>query len=195
MAKSKYTETYTSFSGADIVAQFNGHAIGTLAGITWSISREKAAVYTLGSANPRSFSRGKRGIAGTFVFHVFDRDVLWQLVQNDPDQVIYKRVSEWNSSDPLQPTQGTNAWWEQSIDVIPGKPFYADEIPPFDITITYANEYGQQAHKEILGCEILNEGSGVSIDDILTEQTMTFVARGVSTLTPTRQWLLSNSAL
>jgi hypothetical protein len=191
VAKSKYTETYTSFSGADIVAQFNGHTIGTIAGITWSISREKAAVYTLGSANPRSFSRGKRGIAGTLVFQVFDRDVLYQLIQGDPDSVVYKRTSEWNSDTFAQPTQAQNAWWEQSIDVVAGKPFYSDEVPPFDVTITYANEYGQQAHKEILGLEILNEGSGISIDDILTEQTMTFVARGVGALTPTRQWMLT----
>jgi hypothetical protein len=190
MAKSKYTETYTSFAGADIVAQFNGQTIGTLAGITWSISREKAAVYTLGSANPRSFSRGKRGVAGTLVFQVFDRDVLWQLIQNDADSVVYKRTSEWNSNVYAQPTQARNAWWEQSIDVVPGKPFYSDEVPPFDITITYANEYGQMASKEILGVEILNEGSGVSIDDILTEQTMTFVARGVGSLTPNRNWML-----
>jgi hypothetical protein len=191
MAKSKYTETYTSFAGADIVAQFNGHTIGTLAGISWSISREKAAVYTMGSANPRSFSRGKRGVAGTLVFQVFDRDVLWQLIQNDPDSVVYKRASEWNSDVYGQPTQSQNAWWEQSVDVISGKPFYADEVPPFDITITYANEYGQQARKEILGVEILNEGSGVSIDDILTEQTMTFVARGVGALSPNRQWMVT----
>ncbi len=36
----KYTETYTSFSGADIVASFNGVVIGELQGITYSVSRE-----------------------------------------------------------------------------------------------------------------------------------------------------------
>jgi hypothetical protein len=188
MAKSKYTETYTSFSGADIVAQFNGVTIGTLAGITWSVSREKAAVYTLGSANPRSFSRGKRGIAGTLVFQTFDRDVLWQLVQQS-DMVVWKRTSEYTHDVYAEPTQLVNAWWEQSIDVIPGKPFYSDEVPPFDITISYSNEYGQMARKEILGVEILNEGSGISIDDIVTEQTMTFVARGLGKIVPTKQWM------
>lgn len=32
--------------------------------------------YTFGSAEPRSISRGKRGIAGTIVFTLFDRDAL-----------------------------------------------------------------------------------------------------------------------
>jgi hypothetical protein len=189
MQASKYTETYTSFSGADIVAQFNGVTIGTLAGITWSASREKAAIYTLGSANPRSFSRGKRGIAGTLVFQTFDRDVLWQLVQQS-DMVVWKRASEYTHDVYAEPTQLVNAWWEQEIDIIPGKPFYSDEVPPFDITVTYANEYGQMARREILAVEILNEGSGISIDDIVTEQTMTFVARGLGKIVPTKQWVV-----
>lgn len=54
----EYTKTYTTFSGADIVAVFNGTVIGTLAGITWSVTREKAPIFTMGSPNPRSFSRG-----------------------------------------------------------------------------------------------------------------------------------------
>ena len=37
---SKYTNTYTTFSGADIVAMFNGTQIGTLSGITWSVTRK-----------------------------------------------------------------------------------------------------------------------------------------------------------
>lgn len=32
----KYTKTYTTFSGADIVCMFNGTEIGQLSGITWS---------------------------------------------------------------------------------------------------------------------------------------------------------------
>lgn len=53
-----YKKTYTSYSGCDITASFNGRIMGELAGITYSISREKAPVYTMGSAEVRSFSRG-----------------------------------------------------------------------------------------------------------------------------------------
>jgi hypothetical protein len=93
-----------------------------------------------------------------------------------------------------EPTQDTNSWWSQSLDVLKGKAFYSDEVPPFDITLSFANEYGAMARKEILGVEILNEGSGVSMDDILTEQTMTFVARGIGKLVPDRQWFVDQSA-
>lgn len=38
----QYTKTYSTFSGCDIVATFNGKVIGELQAITYSISREKA---------------------------------------------------------------------------------------------------------------------------------------------------------
>jgi hypothetical protein len=42
-----------------------------------------------------------------------------------------------------------------------------------------ANEYGAMCAAKIFGIEILNEGTGVSIDDALTEMQATFVARAV----------------
>ena len=44
---------------------------------------------------------------------------------------------------------------------------------PFDVVIVAANEYGQAATMRIYGIEILNEGSGFSIDDIVIENQMT----------------------
>ena len=73
---SEYTNSYTTFSGCDIACSFGSQIIGELQGISYSVTREKAPIYTMGSANPRSFSRGKRGIAGTLVFVMFDHDAL-----------------------------------------------------------------------------------------------------------------------
>lgn len=60
------------------------------------------------------------------------------------------------------------------------RPHYSDEIPPFDVTISFANEYGTMSSLTIYGVEITNEGMGMSIDDITTEKACTFVARGLS---------------
>ena len=80
----KYTKTYTTFGGSDITATFNGKVIGELQAITYSITREKVPVYTMGSAEPRSFSRGKRGIAGNLVFITFNRDALMVELSDGP---------------------------------------------------------------------------------------------------------------
>ena len=44
-----------------------------------SVTREKAPIYTLGSADARSFSRNKRGIAGSLIWVNFDRHALLDL--------------------------------------------------------------------------------------------------------------------
>lgn len=186
---SKYTSTYTTFSGSDIVCSFGGVAIATLSGITWSVTREKAPVYTMGSPNPRSFSRGKRGIAGSLIFTTFDRPALYNLLAakaSDTNFRVFTRA--WNVLPNL--TGGTRGAAIASVEstqdsVMSVMPYYADQIPPFDVTITFANEYGQAAVKSIYGVELLNEGSGTSMDDIMIEETMTFVAREIGPMIPT----------
>ena len=59
MTTAEYTKTYSTFGGCDIVPVFNGKVIGEIQAITYSITREKVPVYTMGSAEPRSFSRGE----------------------------------------------------------------------------------------------------------------------------------------
>lgn len=226
--KQDYLKTYTSFSGADILVSFGPKVIGELQSISWGIEREKAPVYTLGSPNPRSFSRGKRGIAGKMTFAVFDYDALraalvedknvWNQIApyamftaapnatqsvNTEYEKVALEMSLWNAKasdvnnssagSAFGPT-GTNSKTGTidlpegaSINVPPGfeilkaeNIIYADMIPPFDVTITFANEYGQAAFMKIYDCEILNEASGVSVDTIVMERDLTYVARRIS---------------
>jgi hypothetical protein len=61
-------------------------------------------------------------------------------------------------------------------------PWYSDQVLPFDVTLAGNNEYGAATAMRIYGIEILNEGSGVSIDDAVSEMQATFVARYVQPL-------------
>jgi len=65
------------------------------------------------------------------------------------------------------------------------KGFYhlADQLPPFDITLTFVNEYGSFSTMRILGLSIIDEGGTMSIDDLITEQTFTYVARAIQPMT------------
>jgi hypothetical protein len=47
MAGSTDTQAYSSFSGIDIIAVVDDTVIATLQGISYSITREKAPIYTL----------------------------------------------------------------------------------------------------------------------------------------------------
>ena len=197
---SKYTKTYSTFGGSDIVCSFNDVVIGECQAITYSITREKVAVYTLGSAEPRSFSRGKRGIAGNLVFIVFNRDALLSALDsnitkykgNDVVTILnefdtrFLSIDKWDDymtnaalDSAGQPDEYTNALVNDQAKAI-----YADELLPFDITISCANEYGQRAVTVIYGVEIMNEGVGFSIDSPTSERAYTFVARAVDSMTP-----------
>lgn len=61
-----------------------------------------------------------------------------------------------------------------------------DELPPFDITITYANEYGHNSVMRIYGVRLVNEGQVCSINDVYTENTYQYVAQNIELLTDTR---------
>ena len=61
-------------------------------------------------------------------------------------------------------------------------PSYSDQVLPFNITLAGANEYGAMTAAKILGVEVLNEGSGFSVDDSVTESQATFVARAIEPL-------------
>lgn len=52
----------------------------------------------------------------------------------------------------------------------------------FLFTISFGNEYGQMSRIVIYGVEILNEGTGFSIDNVTSEKACTFVARRVDTM-------------
>jgi hypothetical protein len=47
----------------------------------YSVTREKAPVYTMGSPDARAYSRNKRGIAGSLIWINFDRHSLLNLIQ------------------------------------------------------------------------------------------------------------------
>ena len=199
---SDFIKTYNSFSGVDIKAVFGNKVLAELQAISYSITREKAPIYTMGSADPRSFSRGKRGIAGTLVFIVFDRHAL--LGTFGATAPLASQMKFMSDIDDIRPdteslkagqfltanisTLGTPGgekvvFGESELngtvdaDQLAAAPWFVDQIPPFDITLAAANEYGAFAVMRVFGVELLNEGYGVSIDDIVSEQQMTYVAR------------------
>ncbi len=204
---SEFTRGYNSFSGVDIKAVFANHAIGTLQGISYSVSREKAPIYTMGSPDPRAFARGKRGIAGSLVFIQFDHDPLMQELAHPTDET--RQLKLLSDKDDLRPefaVPGTTVpvagstvvpagaspnspgvptgSQEQDIttagsDQVVARAWLPDQLPPFDIVLAAANEYGALAIMKILGVELMNSGYGISVDDIVSEHSYTWIAHGI----------------
>lgn len=192
--------TYTTFSGVDITALFDDMQILTLQGIAISITREKVPVYVFGRSRPMSISRGKRGIAGTLQFVLFDRDALSGLYTNNQDHWYYAHADEVNwllntqnaaayrgetraitTPGLTNPVTGQNISAQQDLNygIARSKkhqPEYMDQVWPFDVTLVAQNEYGQGAWSVVIGVEIINEGGGISMDDLTNEEQATYIA-------------------
>ena len=146
----------------------------------------------MGSANPRSFSRGKRGIAGTLVFGQFDHDALLKgLSEHIKKNKVFHRIGgkinnqalsidQWDeqmtqlgsgvASAKFSTSGGDEAWKtnEENASKEAGERTHA---------ISMANEYGKAAVMVLYGVEILNQGSQMSMDNIQSQVACTFVAR------------------
>lgn len=159
-----YRNTYTSFSGADISVSIipkgsNAKPVmlGELQTISYSIYREKKPVYALGSPKAKGFVRGPRVVAGSMIFTVFDRHVLQSAFQE-----AYKEKGKLPCIDQNLP----------------------DDYPPFDIQINFLNEYGQSAMMQIYGVQLISEGQTMSIEDMMTENTVQYMAEDIRLMQP-----------
>ncbi len=224
----------SAFSGADLQVSFGKRIIGELQQISWAVQREKSPVFTLGSADARAVSRNKRGIGGSVVLAVFDRDALMEEIKMQwkdiaPERMFtaggnmlyiepnanqwgdntptamrgrsfedYLDMAGWNNSGNalanVEGAAGADQWSDGSA-VASGKELYLppgfelmhienvvyiDQLPPIDVTLTFANEYGNAAFQKIYDMDFLNEGSGVSVDTIIMERRITWLARKLS---------------
>ena len=203
------TTTFTSFSGSDIHAVFGDTIFAQLQMISYKQDREKAPVYTMGSPDLRTIARGKRLITGACVFVVFDRDGLLEAVNNNTNKNRSPHISkdEAAMAGKLPVANNTNANVSDAnrraaldlggtvsvLDSENGKDakftakvpaFHLDQLLPFDITIVGANEYGKVSKMIIRGVELMTEAGGMSIDDLVLEKQVAFIARSIEQWKP-----------
>lgn len=162
MAEQTYTYTNESFSGCDMVATMvvpstktgasRMYSVGEIQTISYSIHQDRRPVRSIGNINAKDYVMGQRTIAGSLVFAVFNKHFAYK---------IMKDLSE---------------------DFNNGYAFLIDEIPPFNIILSLANEYGLRSKLVIYGIRLINEGQVMSINDIYTENTYQFVATDIEYL-------------
>lgn len=176
--KLTYEYPNMSYSGADIKAivtyrpfrhEVNLNAkpvtqvLADLQTISVSTFREKQPVRALGCIGAKTYTRGPRTIAGSMVFTIFNKDVLYDIMRAQPGD------ADPNDFAPM----------EDSLRYV-----LVDQIPPFDIVIVAANEYGWMSKQVIYGVEIASTGQVMSIEDLFTEKTCQFTALDLTPLIP-----------
>ena len=132
--------------------------LGEITSLSWSMHRDKAPFRPLGSVYPKGFTRGSRSIAGTMVFTIFHQHVFHELMKH------HLNYYSTGSSDFDKHTYTT---------------MLADQLPPLDISLLFANEYGAISHMGFWGVEFFQEGGTFSIEDIYSENLLHYVARDI----------------
>jgi hypothetical protein len=173
MASQKFA--YDSFSGTDMIAQaflnYNVagkpqkviYTLGSLQTLTYSIHMDRKPVRAIGNINARDYVMGPRTVAGTLMFAVFNKHFAYEM---------------------MSAIRGGSA---------PESKFLADELPPFDIVISFANEYGAKSKMVLYGLKLINEGQVMSINDIYTENTYQFVALDIDYMDPETDTVINNT--
>jgi hypothetical protein len=124
-------------------------ALADVQTISISSHRMKTPVRSLGKTYPSAYTRGQRSIAGSIIFTVFQTASLYELLEAHPSD--------------FDATAFTSAM--------------LDQLPPMDITLAFANEYGFLSVMALYGVEFVNEGQTMSIEDLFTENVVNYVAR------------------
>lgn len=217
--------TYRSLSGSEIHAVFGNIKFAELQMLKYAISRQKAPVYTMGSADMRAIARGARSINGALIFSHLSIGGLVNAMNKAGSRVFLSHDEQANYNTAYQSdgrmsnaqksalrvggtlgqigyvgkdglsalsgtgydpfSEGTNVFEEVNYGSCTTA-FLADQLPPFDITLVGIPETAEcgsvKASMQSLvlrGVEIVSEASGTSIEDLVIEKQMSFLARSI----------------
>lgn len=145
---------------ANVEGSVIGKTLATIQTMSWSIYREKAPVRFLGATYARGYVRGSRTIAGSMIFTMFDTHA-------------FQDILNWG----LSPYSTGHV--EADHDYYRDTTMLIDQLPPLDITLIFANEYGSISYMNLWGVEFLSEGGTFSIEDLFSESVVQYVARDI----------------
>jgi hypothetical protein len=136
--------------------------------ISISVHRVKSPARACGYINPKGFARGSRTIAGTIILTQFTVDVMYRF--------LYEEMASQDLS-------------KDSFYLKP------DQLPPFDMTLMFSDEYGNASQRRLLGVDCATDGTVYSVNDMFTEQTISYYAADFTPLMPmTRNVLMTPAA-
>ncbi len=148
---------YTSYSGTDIVAEI-------------VLPNERPV--TLGELQTISYSMHRENSPVRFLGHVNPsgfvkgpRTIAGSLIFTVFNYYAFYRVRQFQAA------------------VASGLYPVADMLPPFDVVITFSSESGALSKMKIYGVTVVDEGQTMSVDDLITEQTYSYMARGIQPMT------------
>lgn len=171
---------YESLGGSSTHVLINFHLInsdgdivdipvyfGTVITVSYSVYRNKASVFNMGNNLIDGFAIGNKYVAGSIIKGVFNNDDFNGLLNNIKNGLLSVPVDKIASA--------SNKKVVHSL--------MKDDLLSCDINIIYTNEYTGAVKSEVIyDATFINNGQVASINDIITETTLSYVARSVKTM-------------
>lgn len=185
----KKFSTFESMSGANTTVLFEfpdydkeqGSVyilMQSVVSLSVSVHRAKIPVITLGENAVQGFALGNKTVAGSIIKTLTFDDELHKVVQ------LYTDVSLKEKQETFKKDLGSKVVSYDQKYQITQKQFDAimrDDLVPFNIYSYAFSEYTGQSGKmlmnSIYGCTIINEGQVQSIENLITENTFSFIAK------------------
>ena len=194
---------YTSKAGVEIQAVFNNTKFGDLHMIKYATQRDVANVHVMGRVDAVSVAKGKRATTGACVFAVFEKDRLVEAMSDSKVFLTEHELVNYGGGTTIK--QANNAQREAArksgtirsgalgLNVTGNSVFspssfgemvapqLLDQVPPFDITLVGISEASGNVSRMIIhGVQFSSDQGGSSVDDLLLERQVTFLARRIS---------------
>lgn len=148
----------------------------TLTMIAVSMHRDTFPVTVMSRVEPVGFTRGHRMIAGTMVFSVFDRSAFAHALADGDSEPSVTFATPSHLTEPKIALVNMNA----------------DELPPFDVHMIYANEEGTLCYEGLRGVRIVDEGGIRSMELMQIQESFSYMAVEKIPLQPFSKYIQSS---
>lgn len=200
---------YTSKAGTEIHAVFDNVKFGDLQMVKFATQRDMAPIHVMSRVDNVGIAKGKRNTSGACVFTIFEKDRLLEAIGQNPDKKVFLTNHELlnygqgsgyanegsllkfgtRTPSTLNPDTIGNAGIVQESSIFKPETYgaeanamLADQIPPFDITLVGISEVNPAGASRMVihGVQFNSDQGGTSIDDLVLERQLTFLARRIS---------------
>jgi len=141
--------------------------LGSVMSLSYSVYRDKTPVFNCGSHLIDGFSIANKYVAGSLMTIMYEYDEFAEFLSGIELENRFKD----NISFEYQNVKGIKEFHT----------YMRDDLLPFNIHAIFTNEYsGETREVVIYDATFINNGQVMSIQDIITENTLQYVARDIS---------------
>ncbi len=192
MPEQKYKHTAVGGSDIQVILEFPSITINGSPGmlhltsaisVSYSVYRAKTNVYNIGQPLLAGLALGKKYVAGSIITVSWDIDEISEFVneyieskENIEKTDDFGRVTEQFADQELNVKGRSLQSYKQLHTVM------RDDLTSFNMMFVMDDEYyGAERVRciKVYDCQFINNGQVMSINDIVTENTLSFIARDI----------------